>query len=67
MPAESREVSDFDIQLQQSLVALQELNNDLIIDAAIIYCKDDVPKPGDKTTIPPSLIRDDLVDWGYQW
>lgn len=67
MPAESREVADFDVQLQQSLVALQELNNELTMDAAIIYCKDDVPKPGDKVTIPPALIRDDLQDWGYHW
>ena len=67
MPADSREVADFDVQLQQSLVALQELDSELTMDTAIIYCSADVPKPGDKTTIPPSLIRDDLVEWGYQW
>ena len=60
-------MSDFDVQLQQSLVALQELDNELTMDTAIIYCSEDVPKPGDTNTIPPSLIRDDLVDWGYQW
>ena len=67
LPTTSRDVADFDIQLQQSIVALEELNSDLIRDTAIIYSSANVPNPNDKDAVPPSLIRDDIVKWGYSW
>jgi len=65
MPSDSKEVADFDIQLQQSLVALEELNNDLVVDTAIIYSKLDVPDKDDDKSLAPSMIRDDVNSWGY--
>lgn len=67
MPASSREVADFDIELQQSVVALQELNNNLVVDTAILYSMADVPNPGDSNKLAPSQIRDDIRSWGFSW
>lgn len=65
MPSDSREVADFDFHLQQSLVALEELNNDLVVDVAIIYCQADVPAADDTESLAPALIRDDIKGWGH--
>lgn len=67
MPSDSREVADFDFQLQQSVVALEELNNNLIVDTAIIYSMADIPKDGETDKLSPALIRDDILSWGYSW
>ncbi|KAL4230338.1 hypothetical protein ACF0H5_010721 [Mactra antiquata] len=65
MPSDSREVADFDFQLQQSVVALEELNNSLVVDTAIIYSMADVPKDDETEKLAPALIRDDILGWGY--
>ncbi|XP_052813517.1 uncharacterized protein LOC128240741 isoform X2 [Mya arenaria] len=65
MPTDSREVADFDFQLQQSIVALQELNNELVVDCAIIYAVLDIPGPNDSDAISPFQIRDDIIGWGH--
>ncbi|XP_060554389.1 uncharacterized protein LOC132715413 [Ruditapes philippinarum] len=65
LPADTKEVADFDIQLQQSIVALQELNNDLVVDTAILYSMADVPGPDETDKLPPKLIYEDIIKWGY--
>ena len=67
MPAESTAVADFDMQLQQSIVALQELNNDLVVDVAIIHSQEDVPDAGDEERLSPFKIREDILSWGHTW
>ena len=67
LPTTSRDVADFDIQLQQSIVALEELNSVLVRDIAIIYSSANIPPPGDKDALSPTMIRDDIVTWGYSW
>ncbi|KAK3588393.1 hypothetical protein CHS0354_028970 [Potamilus streckersoni] len=66
MPSDSREVADFDFQLQNSLVALDTLSNEMSTDVAIIYCRADIPTKDHPDMMPPSLIRDDCVKWGYK-
>ena len=67
LPADSKEVADFDIQLQQSIVALQELNNDLINDTAILYSMADVPGPDETNKLAPKQIYGDIIKWGFTW
>ncbi|KAL3880394.1 hypothetical protein ACJMK2_032638 [Sinanodonta woodiana] len=66
MPSDSRHVADFDFQLQSSLVALDELSNEMLTDVAIIYCRADIPTKDHPDMMPPSLICDDCVNWGYK-
>ena len=65
LPTTSRDVADFDMQLQQSIV--EELNSDLVRDIAMIYSSTNISPPGDKDALSPTMIRDDVVTWGYSW
>ncbi|XP_052285089.1 uncharacterized protein LOC127881358 isoform X1 [Dreissena polymorpha] len=65
MPADSREMAEFDFHLQQSIVAFEELNSDLGVDVAILYSRLDLPQAGDDDALSPLQIRDDIIEWGH--
>ncbi|KAH3826817.1 hypothetical protein DPMN_128729 [Dreissena polymorpha] len=67
MPADSREMAEFDFHLQQSIVAFEELNSDLGVDVAILYSRLDLPQAGDDDALSPLQIRDDIIEWGHTW
>ncbi|XP_061180809.1 uncharacterized protein LOC133189455 [Saccostrea echinata] len=57
--------SDFDIHLQNSISALQSINNDIEYDVAVLYCQADIPPKGKKDLINPKEVKNDLLAWNY--
>ncbi|CAC5389321.1 LRRK2 [Mytilus coruscus] len=54
--------TEFDVQMQQSISALQEISTNMAKDVAILYCPDDLPTSENKGTIvDPRQIHKDLV------
>jgi hypothetical protein len=58
--------SDFDIHLQNSISALQSINNDIEYDVAVLYCQADVPPSSKKDLINPRDVKKDLLAWNYR-
>ncbi|XP_062577865.1 uncharacterized protein LOC134239727, partial [Saccostrea cucullata] len=57
--------SDFDIHLQNSISALQSINNDIEYDVAVLYCQANVPPKGKNDLINPKEVKNDLRAWNY--
>ncbi|VDI30258.1 Hypothetical predicted protein [Mytilus galloprovincialis] len=54
--------TEFDVQMQQSISALQEISTNMAKDVAILYCPDDLPTSENKGKIvDPRQIHKDLV------
>lgn len=60
--------TEFDVQMQQSISALQEISTNMAKDVAILYCPDDLPTSENKGKIvDPRQIHKDLVKQKFSW
>ena len=76
MMPESKE-TEFDVQIQESISALEEISCNIATDVAILYCHGDLPLipytpdvPAgllEKIPVDPTLIYEDLKKAGYNW
>jgi hypothetical protein len=57
---------DFDAHLQRAISALQDLNDTMVTDVAVLYSANDLPAPGGGgNRVHPMTFHNDLTAAGY--
>ena len=57
---------DYDLQLQNTMRALDSIEETLERDVFILYCSENVPAEGDTNMIHPAQLNEDLIKHGLK-